>query len=151
MQGECLAPRASGNRWNFDLASVSPKGVEYLPCVVWEDAVPRLDTRLRRSGSSLEEAMSEGMVLTIEGTLWVSAEGNVGVRVTQIEPGFSRRGEIYGEDKKAMAALRSAGVHSSRLSKKFAHDNPQNAFRDIGLRPERVMVLALPMRKELEI
>jgi hypothetical protein len=85
--------------------------------------------------------MSEGMVLTIEGTLWVSAEGNVGVRVTKIEPGFSRRGEIYGEDKRAMAALRSAGVHSSRLGKKFAHDNPRNAFRDIGVSPERVMVL----------
>jgi exonuclease VII large subunit len=141
IRGECMAPKMSGDRWNFDLASVSPKGVEYLPCVVWKDVAPGLDARLRRSGSSLEQAMSEGMVLTLEGTLWVNAEGTVGVRVTKIEPGFSRRGEIHGEDKRAMAALRSAGVHGSRLSKKFSHDNPKNAFRDIGVSPERVMVL----------
>jgi len=85
--------------------------------------------------------MLEGMVLTIRGTLWFSADGTVGVRVSDIEPGFARRGELYVEHKKAIASLRRAGVSSRRLSNDFVHDNPKNAFQDVGFKPERVMVL----------
>ncbi|MFF1883739.1 exodeoxyribonuclease VII large subunit [Pseudarthrobacter sp. NPDC058196] len=81
------------------------------------------------------------MVLTIRGTLWFSADGSVGVRVSNIEPGFARRGELYIEHKRAIASLRRAGLDSRRLSNDFVHDNPKNAFQDVGFKPERFMVL----------
>ncbi|MHC6591700.1 exodeoxyribonuclease VII large subunit [Arthrobacter sp. C152] len=81
------------------------------------------------------------MVLTIRGTLWFNSEGTVGLRVSDIEPGFARRGELYLEHKRAIASLRTAGVDSRRLSNRFVHDNPKKAFQDIGFKPERIMVL----------
>lgn len=141
IRGERVAPRSSGNMWSFDLAAGASAGVEYLPCVIWANLAPGLDARLRQRGSTLEHAMSEGMVLTVRGTLWLNAEGIVGVQVTGIEPGFVRRGDLYLEGERAIAALRTAGVHSSRLRKSFTHDNPKFAFRDIGFKPQRVMVL----------
>lgn len=136
-----MAPRKIGLRWNFDLVSVSPKGVELLPCVVWGDMVPKIDAQLCTRNSSLDKAMTSGMVLTLKGSLWLNAEGTVGMRVTAIEPGFVRRGALYLEDNRAIASLRAAGVPGSRLARTFVHDNPENAFKNLDCKPERVMVV----------
>ncbi|SDT02046.1 Exonuclease VII, large subunit [Pseudarthrobacter equi] len=141
ISGECMAPRKTNGSWNFDLVSVSPKGAEILSCVVWENMVPGIDAMLSTAGSSIGNAMSEGMVLTLKGTLWLDAEGTIGVRVTAIEPGFVRRGDLYLEGKKSIALLRAAGVPRSRLTKEFRHDNPEHAFKNLGCKPERVMVV----------
>lgn len=141
MRGECMAPRKTDNRWSFDLVSVSPSGIEFLSCVVWDEMAPRIDAHLRGNGSSLEQAMSEGMLLTLTGTLWLNSEGTVGVRVTAIESDFARRGVLHLEDKKAIASLRAAGVPKSRLSNAFTHDNPENAFKYLDCKPDRVMVV----------
>ncbi|WP_432245781.1 exodeoxyribonuclease VII large subunit [Arthrobacter sp. G.S.26] len=141
MSGECVNPRQTGARWNFDLVSVTPEGIEYLACTIWEQASQNIDARLRHSGGSLERAMSAGMVLEVRGNAWLSKEGQVCVSVTAVEPGFIRHGSLHMEDKRATAALKSAGVPRERFSPGFTHDNSKYAFHDIDCNPQNIMVL----------
>jgi exonuclease VII large subunit len=144
ISGECMAPQWTGERWNFDLVSVSSKDVDFLPCTVWENQAPKIEAKLREAGFSLEEAMTAGMTLEVTGTTWLGKDGRVHVRVTAIEPGYVRRGSLHLQDKAAMATIGAAGIASHRLCQSFTHDNPTSAFQAIDRLPKRVMVLGPP-------
>jgi exonuclease VII large subunit len=141
MWGECVAPRQTGARWNFDLAYVNAKDVEFLSCTIWESQAPKIDLELRKMGLSLEQAMTTGMALKLTGTTWLGKDGKLYVTVTAIEPELVRRGSLYLEDMRAMDAMKVAGVASERLCDSFTHDNPKSALQTLGRSPVRIMVL----------
>lgn len=141
IQGECVAPRRAGPNWNFDLVSVSASGLDILPCTIWEDQAPSIDSSLRARGRSLEQAMTAGMVLKLQGSTWLAKGGRIHVRVTSLEPEFARNGDLYVERRQAWASLSTAGADAHRMRAKHVHANPDTAFHDAKLVPSRVMVL----------
>lgn len=141
IQGECVAPQRSGAKWNFDLVSWSPGGLDILPCTIWEDQAATIEAKLRTAGLSLESAITGGMVLKLSGTTWLGKDSRIHVRVSGLEPEFTRSGDLYVEGRRALASLEEAGADPERLRARHIHANPDKAFQDVSLCPSRVMVL----------
>jgi exonuclease VII large subunit len=141
LRGECANPRRKGITRDFDLVSVTADGLDFLPCTIWDDRATSIETRLQAAGRSLDEALTDGMVLQLTGSTWLGNDGRVCVRVTSVEPDFSRQGELFLADQRAFAALKAAGGDPNRLKTSYVHADPGTAFRDTGCKPARVMVL----------
>ena len=143
-----MAPRQTGSRWNFDLVTATAGDLDILPCTIWKEQAAKISAKLEEGGRSLEKAMTSGMVLKIQGTTWLGNDGRLYVKVTSIEPDFSRRGRLHAEVQQGMAAIRKAGVSSERLRRTYRHADPRKAFHGVGVkfrttdvRPARIMVL----------
>ena len=140
--GECIAPRRTDSRWNFDLASVSAGRVDLLPCTIWDEQSSAIEKTLENAGLSLQEALTDGMVLKLSGSTWLSRDGRVCLRVTDVVPDFSREGHIYLEDQRSLRALEAAGASADRLFAPYVHSDSERAFEKMTRGPERIMVLA---------
>ncbi|CAN7263040.1 exodeoxyribonuclease VII large subunit [Arthrobacter sp. LjRoot14] len=86
--------------------------------------------------------MTFGTVLKITGDTWLGKSGRVCVRVTGIDPDFSRSGDLHFSRKRALAALETAGADPQRLRARYIHADPDTAFAAANISPSRMMVVS---------
>ena len=120
--GECKnAWKNSGSIWRFDLVAQERQGgkagkLSIIPCHIWPEDVQNIDGYLKRQGSSLDDALVDGMRLTVHGEtdMWANS---LRLKISRIRPGFRRTGSLHRERQEALAEFAKSHPHHTRISR----------------------------------
>jgi exodeoxyribonuclease VII large subunit len=146
--GECKNARKSpGSVWRFDIVTKEAEhgkdeNLCIIPCRILHNDARKIDGYLRSQGSSLSEALVDGMSLKVHGetNMWANS---LQLRISRIHPDFLRTGKLHREQQEAQTELAESHPHNSRIRipREEVHRNSDRGVPIPAARLERVMVI----------